>query len=744
MRSICTHIALLVFLTTGVLGQTTTGTIAGTVKDAETGQPVVGANVTLRGSFIGAATDVNGKFRLLRVPVGVHTVLVSMLGYERLTIEGVTVDRGEVRTLDIAVRPQPLQREPVVVTASRREQSLQEVPVSIATVTARIIADRNNVTLDDALRYVPGVNMMTDQVNIRGSTGYSRGVGSRVLVLLDGLPYITGDTGGIDWETIPMFEVDRLEVVKGAGSALYGSSALGGVINVITRDTRSASEFRFRAFSGLYDKPRYPEWDWSSKPRFNSGLVMGYSGTMSSLSYLASVSRTVDESYRENDAYHRWSFFTKWKWEISNSQSLTIAGNYLGRTHGNFFWWKNLREATRPADGQRDGLVTSRRGNLSLAYKEFLSDKFFYTVKGIYFGNFWRDDSAGRVNNVSASHLFNLDVQATYDINRFNVLTFGAAGNYDLVSANLFGTHPGVGGAAYAQDEIVVTPDMKLTAGLRLDWQKVSVLKGTAQLNPKLGFVYMPDKQTSVRASFGSGFRYPAIGELYIESSTNVSAVAVLPNLDLKVEKSTSYEVGINRSIAQSMNVDLAFFSSDFENLIEPSVQFKRYRPDPSSPVEREGYVIQFDNVTKARIQGLEAEIKVEWLKKLFSTNLGYTYTWPRDLVENAILKFRPRHLLYASGLCSWDHLRASADFRYLSRIERIDERLVQFAPINDGEQRVAIKIVDVRASYELIDLGLPVRVGFNINNLLNYSYVELLGNLGPVRTYFLTVEGVF
>ncbi len=174
-----------------------------------------------------------------------------------------------------------------------------------------------------------------------------------------------------------------------------------------------------------------------------------------------------------------------------------------------------------------------------------------------------------------------MDLQATYEVNALNTLTFGIAGNHDQVNANLFGTHPGAGAAAYLQDEIAVAPGLRGTAGLRFDWQKVSILKSTAQLNPKLGLVYMPDKETSIRASFGSGFRYPAIGELYIQSSTNVSAVAVLPNPDLKVETSVSYEIGGKRSIGDFLSVDVALFRNDFDNLIEPSVEIKQV---PSLP----------------------------------------------------------------------------------------------------------------------------------------------------------------
>jgi outer membrane receptor for ferrienterochelin and colicins len=726
------------------MGQPVRGTLKGTVKDIETGQAVVGANVTLQGSILGASTDVNGKFTIGRVPAGMYTIAISMIGYERFKLEGVKISAGEATIVNVMIRSTPIQTEPMIITANRREQSFQEVPVSVSTVNAKTIAERNNVTLDDALRYIPGVNMMSDQVNIRGSTGYNRGVGSRVLVLLDGLPYITGDTGEINWETIPMFQVERIEVVKGAGSALYGSSALGGVINVITREMPDQPEIRFRAFTGLYDKPNYPAWEWTTKPRFNSGIIGSYSAGSGSLKYLVSAGRTVDESFRENDTYQRLSLFAKVKYDISSSQSLMVAGNFLYRTHGNFFWWKSLQDPLRPAESQRNGLVTSDRGNVSVSYKEFVSDDFFYTIKGIYFGNFWRDDSLGRINNVSTSHLFSIDAQATYNATPIHTLTFGLSANYDQVNANLFGTHPGVGSAIYAQDEINVTADFKLTVGLRFDWQKVSVLAATAQLNPKVGLVYMPDKETSIRASFGSGFRYPAIGEIYIESSTNVSSVAVLPNTDLKVESSLSYEVGINRTIGSFMAVDVAAFRNDFKDLIEPSVDIRRYHPIPGSSYEVEGPVIQFENVTKALIEGVEADVKVDWMKKWFSTDVGYTYTWPWDAENSIILKFRPRHILYASGLFTWEHLHASADFRFLSRVERIDENLVRLAPIVNGDARVDIKIVDARVSYDLIDVGYPLRVGLNINNLLNYSYVELLGNLGPVRTYYLTIEGLF
>lgn len=727
--------ALVIIINIAICGAQIVGSIAGKVTDAETKLPLSGANVTIRGTFIGTASDDAGEFRLLRIAPGTYTVVVSMLGYHRVAVDEVKVNAGEESRIDVALKPTIIQTEQIVVTASRREQSLQEVPVSISTVTAQTLVDRNSITLDDALRYVPGVNFTQDQVNIRGSSGYSRGVGSRVLLLLDGAPYLTGDTGEISWEVIPVHQIERIEVVKGAGSALYGSSALGGVINVITKEATEGSEFRFRLFSGMYDNPRYKEWKWSPKRRFNSGILGTYGSRSGPLSYIVSLGRTVDESYRENDAYHRWNFYSKTKYDLSTYRSLSLSTNYLTRTHGNFFWWKSRREALRPDDEQRNGKVASNRGNVTATYKEFLSDKLFYTVRFQYFGNFWRDDSLGRVNNVSASHLFHADAVATYELGTENFLTIGGSANYDVVHSNLFevlgikkAAPKGAGGALYVQDELRYGRAARLTVGLRYDNQKVSALAASSEISPKLGFTYNLSDATTVRASYGAGFRYPSIAEIFTETSVGIAALR--PNLNIRSERSQSYEVGGTHRFGEFVVFDAALFHTELQNLIEAGI----YR-------DSVGYFVTFDNVVKARIDGGEIGLKTYWFGGAIWTDLGYTYIWARDQLRKTALKFRPRHLLHTSVGATAELFRAAMDFRYISRPETIDENLAGFVTHYDA--RVSIKVVDLRASYMLSDFGLPMQVGLNIRNIFNYHYVEVSGNLAPVRTFFLSIEGV-
>ncbi len=360
MRSLVFMLAVC-SLCVSLQSQVPRGSISGVVRSASTGVPLVGVNVVLQGTVRGTATGPGGKFTLARLPAGEYRVVFSMVGYERRTEGPIRLEGGSEVSLTVDLKETVIEAEAVVVTASRREQLKLEAPVSMATLSAADVLNQSAATLDEVLRQVSGVHMTQDQINIRGSSGYSRGVGSRVLLLLDGVPYLTGDTGEINWETIPVHQIERIEVVKGAGSALYGSSALGGVVNVLTRDIPDQTDVRFHLAGGLYDRPKYPKWDWSEKLRSHTIASLTASRRLGAFAVLLSVRGNIDESYRANDMYRRWSSYAKVRYDISSTSAVTVTGNLLRRTHGNYFWWRSLNEATRPADIQLNRSVTSRR-----------------------------------------------------------------------------------------------------------------------------------------------------------------------------------------------------------------------------------------------------------------------------------------------------------------------------------------------------------------------------------------------
>jgi len=705
------------------------GTIQGVVVSRDNRQPLAGANVVLLGTVLGTTTDENGRFVLTSVPAGVYAVAVSLVGYERTVARDLRVGDDGTVSLTIELQPVPIQTEPVVVTASKYEQSLQEVPISLSVIDGKELSYRNAITIDDALRYVAGVNVTQGQINIRGSTGYSRGVGTRVLLLLDGLPLLSGDTGEIIWESLPVYQIQRVEIVKGAGSALYGSSALGGVVNVITRDVRDLPETRLRVYGGMYEKPKYPQWRWTNSARMFNGVSINHAQRFDDLRLFAGLSRTADEGFKQNDFWRRYNASIRVGYDFSPFESLTLLFSYLNQRRGNFLYWKSLDSALTPPDAQLQQRVESNRWSLGAQWTQFLSHNWYYAVRTGLYRTRWEDNIANRLDssgNKSIAHVLNGEIQMVYSGFDRHVVTYGIYGSYNNVSADtIFGKRSGYNIALYAQDEWRPDEPVQFVFGARYDMQHLEGTRRDGQLNPKLAVVYTLDDVTTLRVSAGRGFRAPSIAEVY--TTTEAGGVPVQPNPALRSERSWSYEFGGSRVLADNVFMQAALFQNDFWDLIEPT-----FGTDG---------IVRFQNVTRARVQGGEVSISTSWFERLLQTDLGYTYMYPRDVSRNDILRYRPRHLLYATVRISYGDARLGLDYRYLSKVERIDEEFVVFGIITQGDKRVPISVADARLSYDWKTFGIPCTTTFHVNNLFGYYYVELIGNMAPIRNYVLTLE---
>src|SRR5690606_22257070 len=145
----------------------------------------------------------DGSFALTEVPVGMREVLVSAVGFESQRLQ-LTVQAGADTVLRIVLQEQTLESDEVVVTAVRRPQESSIVPVSVSVLTGGDLTSRHMRALDEALRYVPGVQMAENQVSIRGSSGFSYNVGRRVLLLVDGMPLLGPETGGVPFDALPL------------------------------------------------------------------------------------------------------------------------------------------------------------------------------------------------------------------------------------------------------------------------------------------------------------------------------------------------------------------------------------------------------------------------------------------------------------------------------------------------------------------------------------------------------------
>ncbi len=708
---------------------TSPGSLAGKVTSQTNAEPLVGVNVLLQGTVRGTTTDARGQFRLPDIPAGKYALVFSMIGYQRQTRSNVLVEEGKETTLDVTLTETSLQTEQIVVTASKREQSLEEVPMSISVVDAAAIRNRNSLTIDDALRYVPGVNMTGTQINIRGSSGYSIGAGSRVLMLLDGVPFIAGDTGELIFEFIPVGEIDRIEVVKGASSALYGSNALGGVINVITKPITGTPETNIRTYGGVYNKPSFDQWRWSDQTRFFHGQSFGLARKFGDFGLSVFLSRHLDDGYRQNDYRRRYNLYLKARTEFSASSALTLNAGLYHQNNGFFRYWRNLDSALMTPPRQESDNLKSTRYYVSSLFSTAISENLLFTGKAMWSHATWSfQETISPERTESIVDDVRAEVSCRLLLGDLHTLTLGLDGNADIIGGAMFGGRRIGGLAVYGQDEIQLADQLTLTLGARFDVQSAGLTQKALQLNPKSALAYNPWTGTTIRASFGRGFRVPSIWEAFIAAGGGF--VKGVPNPELKPERSSSYEVGFSQALGDFGTLDVAAFRSDFNNLIEPVLI-----------VSGDSLFVQWRNVTTARVQGFETSFKLLLFDGGLSHTLGYTYVYPEDRTKNDLLRYRPRHLFYANALARIGLLTVGADFRYVSRFDRIDDELVATGIVPDGDERNHILVADLRigAEFSIEDVSLSTML--NVKNAFQHNYVELIGNVMPPRTFVLTLE---
>ena len=321
--------------------QENSGAVEGRVQNPS-GNSLPGVHISIPDLEIGTVTNANGEFRLASIPSGTHFLQISMVGFEQRT-DTVSIEAGQTLTLDIELSPLIFQSGEVVVTASRRSQLIGKVAVSMNTVSPEELTSRNITSLDQALEYVPGVQVHGNSVNIRGSSGFSYGVGSRVLLLVDGVP-LMGPEGGMEFEGLPLIQTRQIEILKSPGSALYGGGALGGVVNIITKDFAENTENTVRFYGGGYQPVRYEAWrsGWSGGTDFRpeGGLIFGRSQQVTdSFGYWISGKVHNNSGYLQNSSRKGFETYAKIGWDISEQMDLSVYTGIRRNNNEQFLYW---------------------------------------------------------------------------------------------------------------------------------------------------------------------------------------------------------------------------------------------------------------------------------------------------------------------------------------------------------------------------------------------------------------------
>ena len=246
---------LLLFFYPSLFGQNE-GVLEGVILDARSGKPMIAVNISANRQS-GTISSEDGSFSL-KLSAGDYTVEFYYVGYEMVSRE-LSIREGERFHLDVKMHVSTNMLDEVVVSAGKFEQKLSDITVSLDILHPRQLSNQNITSLDMILEKTSGVSILNGQPSIRGGSGFAYGVGSRVLMLVDDLPMISGDAGDIKWSFLPVENVSQVEVIKGASSVLYGSSALNGVINLRTRFPGNDPQTDVTLFSGAYLEPQRKE-----------------------------------------------------------------------------------------------------------------------------------------------------------------------------------------------------------------------------------------------------------------------------------------------------------------------------------------------------------------------------------------------------------------------------------------------------------------------------------------------------
>lgn len=729
------------------------GTLTGTVRDSSSNNATVPGVTLTVAPGVGTVTDPDGKYSF-QVEPGSYTLRASFVGYEEQTV-ALTVSPGQTVNTDFTIQKKNRMLNQVVVSGSRYEKNAAEETISIEVLGPSVFKNTNSVDLADAVQKTPGVNVIDGQATIRGGTGFSYGAGSRVAVLVDDLPLLSADMGNSYWKVMPMETAESIEILKGASSALYGSSALNGVINLRTGWARNKPVTDVTFYSGITGNPRgkYRKW-WSdySQPFF-TGAFASHRQRIGPVDVVIGANYHYEKSYLEsNDQFrYRATFKTRYRPKKLPNLSVGVNGGFMWERSGRFFLWQDGdTNSFRISDGSNDQYYFI---NVD-PYIEYFDNKGnTHSLRGRYFRTF-RYGSSTTPNSIS--NLAYLDYQYRKKFVKWFTLIVGATGNYGWMSSNLYpGKRFTIMGAGYTQLEFK-HKRWNAVVGGRVEYNQVDTAYRSTVPVFRAGLNYQPAKYTFLRGSWGQGYRVPTMVERFLDAS--FAGVGIKPNPGLLAEKGWNAELAIKQGFGFSKFkgfFDFAMFWMENVNMVEYSFM-----------ADNSGFFFKPVNVDRARIAGFEGNITGQGKigPVTIRTLFGYTYNFPVDigrnpeyakvgkytaemfkqfakpgsLTDTLFLKYRNRHMVRLDLEAEIYRFTLGTTMYYNSFMEAFDAVLYVFDVETYYKNRMPQKgdyIVDLRAAYQLTE---QARISFIVKNATNLAYSNRPGMMNSPISFTL------
>ncbi|MGS2764060.1 TonB-dependent receptor [Sinomicrobium sp. M5D2P9] len=619
------------------------------------GAPLNYVSVFLDGTGKGTQTDDKGIYELRAVP-GKYTIVVQTLGYKTIKKE-IVLEEHQVLTLDFELQEDVLGLDQVVVSASRNRQNRKEAPVIVSVTNDRVLQATQSVSLSEGLNFQPGLRMETNCQNCGYSQVRINGLGGAYSqILINSKPVFSALNGVYGLDQIPANIIDRIEVVRGGGSALYGSNAIAGTINIITKEPMENS---FQVGSNLaFIEGKTPD------------RAITLNGTVLSENYKSGI--TLYGLYRDRDPHDvDGDGFT----EITTMQNHTFGFNSFYKTSErsklslDFYTINEFRRggnnlSLQPFESDITEQIESDVVSGGLTYEAYganLKDKFsvYATTQQSKNRNFYggkgdttEESVKGYGHSKDVTWVFGSQYSRHMDTFLGSEGTF--TGGFEYKYDETEDAKPGFNAfieqtvkiyGFYAQQEWQINPKLKFLGGLRADFHNLT--EETVHLNPRANILYSPSDNLQLRASYARGFRAQQYFTEDLHSTLaagEVSFVRFAP--DLKPETSHSFLVSADWS-KSTRNSDIGLTLEGFFTRLNDPFILEQATPDELDQLDIDVTDGQFIYIKKnssgADVYGLNLEAKYapgeKWIMQLGGTVQYSAYDdpvhWSED--ENAI-----------------------------------------------------------------------------------------------------------
>jgi outer membrane cobalamin receptor len=659
--------------------------IKGKISDSKTKEGLPSAYILYNGGGIG--TDIDGKYTL-SLDAGTYDLKFQYVGYSTVT-KKVTLTAGEEKIIDVALDEEIKTLGQVVVTGSRYEQKIEEVTMSMEVIRPDLTTDKGATNIQGALNQTPGVQIVDGEPQIRGGSGFNFGAGSRVMILIDGLPVLSGDAGRAQFSFLPLENLEQIEVLKGASSVLYGSSALSGVMNIRTAYPKDKPATKIIFNTGMYNTPQKEyakSWSTGNNPTFTN-LSFFHSRKFGNLDFVFGGNLFSDQGYigSEPDLIRikrqgnnliitgdpSKDVITGLGSDTTYRNLSSGINNYERRARANI----NLRYRFKKIEGlnagiNANGMIKKEAGSLlvlnvdSGLYRNFQGsqtvsqsntwyvDPFINYVKThtkhSLRGRWYHAENANLGNQSNTSDWFLGEYQLSTKIKAIDLdVTTGLMSSYTMSKADLYagnedssGVSDASNNAVYLQLEKRFFDRLTISGGGRIEKYRLNT---DEDIQPvfRAGANLKVHKATYLRASWGQGFRFPNIAEKYI--NTSVGPLNIFPNFNLRPERSWNAEFGVKQGfkIGGFMGfLDLVAFRQEIEDAVEFNFGYFGNNPILQFTDVIKNFGFKSINIKKSRIEGGEVTLAGQGTigKVKIALLGGYTYISPYNLFPDAII----------------------------------------------------------------------------------------------------------